>query len=448
MRSITSRLVVGTGLVLTVFVVLIAFSVSYSVHQRAETARIDSLKGLVYGILGATDIDAKAKLSVNSLALPDARLNNASSGLFAELIGSDGNVLWQSESVTGILPDTVIRPIGDWLFETIEPGKQATPQLPLHRLQLSIAWEFDNGEELPFIVHVVDEADSLTRQLKRFDRTLWASLLASALALLAIQLLVLRRSLKPLLEIGKQVAAIERGDRDELSNQVPLELTPLSSGLNALLRAERQRHAQYRHLLEDLSHNLKTPLSVLRNLSNSTESTDPLIADTIKEQTQLMQTSIERYSKRASIRSPRYLSATISVRPVIERIIQSLCKLYYSPVTDFQLDVPETFSIRMDEADLLEVLGNVLENACKYGATNVKISCGESDRTLTIDDDGPGFPDGNLKRYTQRGIRADTTTSGTGIGLAASQQLLESYGGSIMLHHSTDGGARVILDFP
>lgn len=439
---------IGTGLVLTVFVVLVAVSVSYSVHKRAETARIDSLKGLVYGVLGATDIDADAQLNVSSLALPDARLNNASSGLFAELIGSDGSVLWQSKSVTDALPDTVVRPIGDWLFETIEADRKAATQLPMHRLQLSIAWQFDNGEELPFIVHVVDQADSLTRQLKRFDRTLWASLLASALALLAIQLLVLKQSLKPLLDIGQQVADIERGDRDELSDQVPPELSPLSSGLNALLRAERQRHAQYRHLLEDLSHNLKTPLSVLRNLSTRSESDDPLIADTIREQTLLMQTSLERYSKRASIRSPRYLSPTITVRPFIERIIQSLGKLYHSPATAFQLDVPETFSIRMDEADILEVLGNLLENACKYGASTVHISCEENTRSLTIDDDGPGFPEGDLKQYIQRGVRADTATPGTGIGLAASQLLLESYGGSLSLEHSPQGGARVVVHFP
>lgn len=443
MRSITARLVLGTGLVLTVFVILVAFSVSYSVHNRAETARIDSLRGLVYGLLGATDIEGGAYLNVNKQALPDSRLNRASSGLFAELIGSDGSILWQSDSVTEALPATVIRPIGDWLYESIDSAENDANQI--HRLQLSTAWEFDNGEELPFIVHVVDQADSLGRQLKRFDQTLWISLLTSAIALLVIQLLVLRKSLQPLLAIGNEVAEIEKGDRDELSEAVPAELAGLTSGLNALLRAERQRHEQYRHLLGDLGHSLKTPMTVLQNLANASE--DTTLANTIKEQTSLMQTSLQRYSQRASLRGPRYLSAVIRVSNVVDRIVQSLDKLYQATSIRFELAVEQTFTVRMDEADLLEVMGNILENASKYGATHIRISTGSDKRSLIIDDNGPGFPPGDLQRFKQRGVRADSETPGTGMGLAAAQQIISHYAGSLDLEHSPMGGARVILTF-
>ncbi len=424
---------------LTVFVILIALSVSWSVHQRAETARFDRLQGLVYGILGATDISDNAHLNVNTLALPDPRLNQATSGLYAELIGSDGQRLWQSTSTASWLPDSVVRPIGDWLFETVERNGQP----PLHRLQLATAWEFDNGEELPFIVHVVDEADSLTRQLKRFDQTLWATLMASAAGLLIVQLLVLRQSLKPLLNIADEVAQIERGERDALSESVPRELSAMTSGLNALLSAERERHAQYRHLLDDLAHNLKTPLSVLHNLVRPSQPD----SETILEQTRLMQASIERHVQRATLRSPRYLAPSIPVSPVVQRMADTLNKLYDKPAVKFSIQVDHDFLVRVDEADLFEILGNVMENACKYGAGNIVVSGSTDSRCLVIEDDGPGFPDIELQQLVQRGVRADSQTPGTGMGLAAARQLMASYGGKLEPGHATGGGARIELRF-
>lgn len=441
MRSITSRLVVGTGVVLAVFVLLMGISISYSVHKRAETARLDRLQGLIYGILGATEISNNTSLLVNTLALPDPMLNQSTAGIYAEIVGSDGMRLWQSTSTTSWLPESEVRPIGDWLFETVEKPESNA----LHRLQLSTAWAFDNGEELPFIVHVVTEADSLAKQLKRFDQALWASLLVSAIVLLAVQLLVLRRSLRPLHNIGEEVAEIERGERDALNEQVPSELKSLTRGLNALLGAERERHSQYRHLLGDLAHSLKTPLSVLQNLSNSEQ---PQKA-TLLEQTSLMQQSIDRHTQRATIRSPRYLAPTINVRPVATRIAASLSKLYDD--TDsitFDLNaVNPDFTVRMDEADLFEVLGNLFENACKYGARTITAVTDSDKNSFTIMDDGPGFPDIDLEQLTQRGVRADSATPGTGMGLAAADQLMGAYGGTLHPSHRAEGGAVITLVF-
>jgi two-component system sensor histidine kinase PhoQ len=440
MRSITSRLVIGTSIVLAVFVLLVGLSVSYSVHQRAETARLDRLQGLIYGILGATDIDNDATLSVNTLALPDPMLSQSTAGLYAELVGSDGRKLWQSTSTTSWIPKVTVRPIGDWLFETIEDDHSS----PLHRLQLATAWEFANGEEFPFIVHVVSEADSLARQLKRFDQTLWASLLGSAIALLVVQLVVLRYTLKPLHNIGQEVADIEHGYRDSLSEHVPAELRSLTMGLNALLGAERERHSQYRHLLDDLAHSLKTPLSVLQNLGKP----DQAARDTILEQTRLMRQSIERHSQRVTIRSPRYLAPVINVLPVIERTCSTLNKLYESRRLLFNLEgVNAKFTVRMDEADLFEVIGNILENACKYGSQTIWVSTDIKSNTLIFEDDGPGFPDIDLSQLSQRGVRADSQTQGSGMGLAAVQQLMGAYGGQLIPNHRAQGGTHIALIF-
>lgn len=436
MKSITSRLVLGSSVVLTLFVVLVALSVSYSVHHRAETARFDQLQGLIYGILGATEISDNAELSVNTLALPDPRLNQNVGGLYAELVGSDGKRLWQSNSTASWLPAATIRPIGDWYFESLGQARKK----PIHHLQLSTAWEFENGEEFPFIVHVVDEGDNLARQLKRFDQTLWATLLTSAACLMIMQLLVLRYSLKPLHDIAEEVADIEQGRRDSLGVDVPSELQSMTLGLNALLSAERERHSQYRHLLDDLAHSLKTPLSVLQNMHKPER-------HTLLEQTNMMRQSIERHTQRATLRSPRYLAPMISVKPIIDRINASLSKLHYPEEIVFVVEIGADLAVRMDEADLYEVLGNLLENACKYGGRHILIKENKDTQCIVIEDDGPGFPDMDLSQLTQRGLRADTQTTGTGMGLAAANQLMASHGGQMELQHRPAGGARVLLYF-
>jgi len=364
MRSITSRLVIGTSVFIAIFIILLAFSISYSVHKRAESARFDALKGIVYGVLGAVDIDDNAQFSIDSASLPDEQLNNFNASLFAEVIGNDRRQLWKSNSTIHPLPETEIRPINDWQFEKVE----ADNGVELLRVQYVIAWELANGEELPFIVHVAENVEDLTSQLRRFDRVLWLALLGVAPILPLVQFIMLRLSLKPLRDIGQEVDDIESGHRDALSESVPEELRPLTSGLNALLSAERERHAQYRNLLGDLSHNLKTPLSVLQNIADS----DGDNAQTIVQQTELMKSTLEQY-------------ALITETP---------------------------------------------EQAL-----------------LTISDDGPGWPDGNLQDFMQRGVRADTRTHGQGIGLAVSDQIMRAYGGKLELSRGQHGGATVNLHF-
>ncbi|MFK8080209.1 MAG: ATP-binding protein [Granulosicoccus sp.] len=439
MRSITSRLVIGTSLFVAVFIVLLALSISYSVHTRAEAARFDALKGVVYGILGATDIDNNAQLTVNSASLPDDNLNDFNATLYAELIANDRSVLWKSNSAVKPLPDTSIRPINDWMFEKVT----GEDDIDLLRVQYVLAWELDNGEELPFIVHVAENVEDLSSQLQRFDRVLWMALLAVAPILPIVQFLMLRVSLKPLRDIGSQIDEIEQGERDALSDTVPIELAPLTSSLNTLLQTERERHAQYKNLLGDLSHNLKTPLSVLQNIAG--KSGDD--GQAILQQTQQMKNTLEHYAQRATARTPRYLSPTLQIRPFIHRISSSLNKLYDTPSVQFTINVDEQLTVRMDEADLLEVLGNLLENACKYGARHISVNQTPEPLSVSIEDDGPGWPEGDLSQLIQRGIRADTRTSGQGIGLAASDQIMRSYGGTLELSRANSGGAQVLLHF-
>lgn len=448
MKSISTRLLTGTAIVLAIFVLLTGLSVSYSVKKRAETALFDRLQGLIYGILGATEIEDEQRPIVNDLALPDSRLNQTSSGLYAEVIGNGGAQLWESNSTATPLPTVAYSPIGEWIFERIDQQDSKD----VHRMQMATIWELESGEDIPFIVHVVADADLLTGQLRRFDQTLWLSLLASAIGLLILQLLILNRSLLPLRHIGQELDEIEQGARDKLNEDVPRELKPLANSINLLLVSEKNRHQQYRHLLSDLAHSLKTPLSVLKNLGGSAHQKNQATehaqtSRVIDEQTSQMQSTVDRYLQRAAMRTPQYLSKPISPIPVINKLCDSLVKIYHDPAPVFQIEVDDAFQVRLADIDLYEVLGNVLDNACKYGARNINISARTGQRQLIIDDDGPGFPEDARNTLTDRGVRADTTSEGQGVGLAATMQLMHSYGGTLSLESSPTNGARVVLQF-
>lgn len=485
-RSIASRLLIVNGIVLAGFVVLTAIAVSWSVHTRAETARFDRLQGMIYGILGATDLSTdstgRTELVVNESALPERRLGQSLTGIYAELVGNDGRAMWRSASSVVRQPETRPTPIGEWLFDSL-PGEGNLPGVD--SLQLQSVWVLDSGEELPFIVHVVDEGQSLGRELARFDRTLWATLAGVALILLAVQTVLLKKGLAPLERIGKQVDAVERGSRDALDTDLPTELAPLADGLNALLASERGRRTRYRNLLDDLAHSLKTPLTILGNIADSaliepqgidaaaeesprSESPPPAraastgstradavstslqqqadVAATLREQTMRMRASIERSLQRATRQGTVVLAAPLEVRPVLDSLTRSLAKLFSHREISFEIDVPDDFIVRISDVDLHEILGNVLENACKYGASRIRINGTASRRTLLVDDDGPGFPV-DPEALLARGARADLRQDGQGLGLAASQELLASHGGQLSLATSPEGGARVVLAF-
>jgi len=234
-----------------------------------------------------------------------------------------------------------------------------------------------------------------------------------------------------------------------LSSKVPSELLPLSSGLNSLLGAERARHAQYRHLIDDLAHNLKTPLSVLQNEAerSTSRANSPVDASLVTTEVDRIRESIDRSVQRAHIKAPRYLAPLISVEPAVRRVITSLEKLYQHQGIHFDLDLADAPLLRMDHADLLELFGNVAENACKYGASDIKIVATTSPRSVIFSDNGPGFPPGELAMLTQRGARggtrADSQAQGDGMGLAAAHQLMESHGGTLSLSNAENGLAMM-----
>ena len=163
-----------------------------------------------------------------------------------------------------------------------------------------------------------------------------------------------------------------------------------------------------------------------------------------------MEQIVSYHIKRADAGTQRLLTAPTSLAGPAERIINSLEKVYHQRSVQFQNSIDDGASVRVQEADLMEIFGNLLENACKYGAQTITLENSKSAgmEILIIDDDGPGFPTGSQDQLLKRGERADTQIEGQGIGLSITRELIEGYGGSLVISNNTTGGARITIKLP
>jgi two-component system sensor histidine kinase PhoQ len=198
--------------------------------------------------------------------------------------------------------------------------------------------------------------------------------------------------------------------------------------------------------MDDLAHSLKTPLAVIRNALEQVPS-EP--RDLLAEQLDRMQTTVTHQLSRASVAGPLIVSRQIELRALIQRLLRALETAYRDRGIRVELDVPASLGVRADERDLMEILGNLLENAFKYSRSRIRVS-GSRGETLQIvvEDDGPGIAPDVREAVLNRGTRADEVESGQGIGLAVVAELVELYKGRLRIGDSVLGGASLSLELP
>ncbi len=458
MNSIAVRLLLAATLVMALFIGLTTFAIQHTVDQRSELARFERMQGQIYALLGVTSINPGGRIEISSADLPNALMQQPMSGIYAEVRDTNVNQVWQSPSLTDELPSSSEGEIGQWKFSS-----ESHPTMGnLFILRFAVEWLLPNGDLTAYQFVVGDSRKDFDKQRDEFNRNLWTAMLSMGALLLMSIALILAWGLSPLRRISRQLNQIENGDRENLPANVPVELHPLTSRINTLIASERNRQKRYRHTIDDLAHSLKTPLSVLRNIrgNNETQSApdDTSYGDTgygntskeLQRQADRMEQIIQYHIKRADAGTQRLLTRPTDLYTPATRIIRSLEKVYRDHSIRFHNHIAETDRIRLEEADLMEILGNLLENACKYGAVNIRLGCTHTadKTTVSIDDDGPGFPEGMQNKLTKRGVRADTHKEGQGIGLAISKDLIENYGGTLLLQDSDLGGARVLFSLP
>jgi len=262
-------------------------------------------------------------------------------------------------------------------------------------------------------------------------------------------------SLRPIGDLTAQVRELETGQRENLGDNPPQELKSLVRNLNLLLTNERQRYTRYRTTLSDLTHSLKTPLAVLqstlRSLRNGKSLTIEQAEPVMLEQISRISQQTGYYLHRASMQADHNpLQRDFhSVSALLDSLCSALNKVYQRKGVEITLDIPPELVFVGDQNDFMEVLGNVLDNACKYCLEFIEVSTRQTDQALHlfIDDDGPGIPESKRDLIFVRGQRADTLRPGQGLGLAVVRDILEQYAGTVSASASPLGGTRMEVVF-
>jgi two-component system sensor histidine kinase PhoQ len=446
MHSLSGRLLIAASVVLVAFLGLTGLTLDRAFQESALAAVQDRLQAQVYMLLGAVDMDAFDRLTLPQ-ALPEARFSTPDSGLYADVMDAKGNLVWRSPSLLGMaLPFfPAVRDPGDTQFAPLESSDGA----PLFLLAFTVSWEVAPNQYRLYTFRVAETQWNFLDQLWSFRRNLWGWLLASSAVLLMVQGLILRWSLKPLRRVATEVTEIETGQRIELSSDYPDELRLLTINLNTLVRQGRTLLERYRNALGDLAHSLKTPLAVLRGALDNSASSEEL-RQILGEQLERMNRTVDYQLQRAAASGRIALSAPLPVAPLARRIIDSLAKVYAERALDLQCAVENNTVFHGDEGDLLEILGNLADNACKWTRRQVIVRAwsaeqeGQIELIIEVEDDGPGIPVGQAPLLLNRGQRADPTVAGHGIGLAVVRDLVEEvYDGKLEISRGMLGGAQV-----
>ena len=447
--SLTARLFFASVVLLPFLLGFSATMLNYAFKLSLETAERDALRSQIYLLLGVAEIGA------NQLEMPPAltepRFGELNSGLYGWILDGDGNVIWRSRS-TDLIPADYF-PVIDNPFDAGEKyfiSSQLNTD-DYYVLGYDTLWPI-HEQDKPFRFMVAHSQVDLKAVASTYRERLLIWVVGLAVLLILVQTLIARWGLQPLRKLALDLELVEAGESHSLSGQYPADIRPVTENLNKVLLAEQTQRERYHNTLSDLAHSLKTPLSVVRGQLEQGAATDlNSLLPIIDEQINRMSSIIDHQLRRASAQvNQNAVYARVLVQPLLARLANAIQKVYRHKNITTTLAMDDNLSFLGDEGDLMEVAGNLIENACKYGVSQVKISAAikGAELGITVEDDGPGVAEDLRRIILERGARADTVTSGQGIGLCVAVDILSSYGGSLTISRSDLGGASFHISLP
>lgn len=448
--SLASRLVLlASGWSLAA---LVATGVAMSLFfYQASLSRFDqSLGDTADGLYAGTTVEGG---QVIAPALTDARALRAYSGKYWQIaeFGPQGRLqaLQRSRSLWDSVlnaPRGAIEEMRRTPGEPVHYDVRGPADEPLRALAVSAQLP---GRARPVLFMAAEDRSAIDRDVRSFAFTTATALLLLAAGLAAAVFLQVRVGLGPLFAMGKEIAAVRHGKAQRLSQAYPDELAPLAGELNALLDHNQEVVERQRTHVGNLAHALKTPISVM--LAEA-EGQPGLLAAVVTRQADAMRDHVEHHLRRAraAARSPGTGERT-PVAPVLDELARTLDRIFAGKVR-IDWDAPEELAFAGERQDLLEMAGNVLENACKWSGGRVRAEAGPNADTrrfrLVVEDDGPGLRPDQRAAVLKRGERLDETAPGSGLGLSIVDELARAYGGQLTLADSALGGLKIVLDLP
>jgi two-component system, OmpR family, sensor histidine kinase PhoQ len=446
LSSLRARVTWAAALVLLVFIVLTSLALEQAFHASARSAREERLLGQIYLLMAAADTEADGLTLPRDLA--EARFSQIESGLYAQVADARGEPEWRSLSALGLEIPFVAR---------LGPGVRHFQEARDSRGRayfvegFGVTWSIGPSPR-DYTFSVAEDLGPYQEELARFRVSLFGWLGALSLLLMVALLAALHWGLAPLRRVAEEVAAVEAGRQERLRGVYPAELRALTDNLNALLAHGAARQARLGNALADLAHSLKTPLAVMRGALDGhpgppseglpqDQSTQACLEEQIRRMDEIVIYQLER----ARGRPAATLSRPIRLTPTVERLLTTLAKLHSDRAVTVERELEPGLGFRGAEGDLLEVVGNLLDNAFKWCRTRVRVGAKRESGLLVIwvEDDGPGITPEQARGLGERGARVDLSTPGHGIGLAVAREICEAYEGDLAIATSPLGGASV-----
>ncbi len=441
--SLRLRFLASGGLFVFITLMLVGYALDKAFIKATEENLSQRLYVFFHHALANIEISSEGEVSY--IEEPnDPQLSQPGSGVYVQIATPTATL--QSPSALGVdLPD--ILDLKPGATEFIAPHDH----LPWYQLAKGIVWELDNGEEVDLTVVVLEDKVAAEQVIHTFRRGLYRWLGGAGLLSLLAQWLLIRWALRPLAGISDRVGKIEAGETRQLSGGVPVELEPLTQSINLLLASEDRNRKNYRHDLDTLAHGLKTPLAIM-HASVESHRSDIGADKTVQNALADMQQLISRHLQAASQSTRKLHAERVSVASELARLCESLQRIY--PAVKIETNIASEQVFRGDKRDLFEILGNLLDNACKYGNQFVRVN-GEIDlqqgvQKIVIEDNGSGIAPEMVQKMLRRGIRGDEQSGdpGYGLGLSIVRYLIDSYQGDLSVDKSPLGGARITLSLP
>lgn len=428
MTSLQARLSTGLILVLTLLILLAVAIGGYSLRQMAENFVAARLEHDLEIVLAALSFDASGQPQLAADRI-GANFRQPYSGHYYQIETANSELcsrsLWDA--------DLTLPPLAaDRVTRAFVTGPQEQ--------RLLLVGRAFRVQDQPVAIAVTEDFTPVNAGLRRLLLEFILIALALFGALLLLQRRIVRRGLAPLEQVRRELPRLARGEIPQLSLEAPDEVRPLVAELNRLLDLLNQRQRRARHALGNLAHALKTPLTALTQLTDQ----PPPTGDAgdwwwdLRQQLQHIRGLTERELKRARIAGGGNPGQRVLLAGEVADLVETLRRIHRDRALRFELRIPSDSAFAGDRDDLLELLGNLLDNACQWAASVVWLSAGaDAERLwLRVEDDGPGCPPEQLELLRQRGTRIDESRAGHGLGLAIVGDIVAQYGGTLRLDRS------------
>jgi len=438
--SLTRRMIVVAALWITALLLLGGFALDRILTGTIVRNFDDQLEYVLNtGLVAASEIGPEGEVRFNRQPA-DQRFIEPYSGLYFQVSGEGADTfpsrsLWDRR----LRVDDRHQDINVHIYNSDEFADE-----PLRIAERDVILP---GSKVRWRFQVAQSREMIDTQIRQLRSTLFWSFLALGIGLLILAALQTFYGLWPLRRVRQDVAAIRSGAKTRISQDLPLEVRPLAEEINQLLAHSEEQAEEARRHAGNLAHALKTPLTVITNAATAKS---PDLADTVCREAIVMRRQVDHHLARARAIGRRASAhARATVWESAEAVQRAVDRLYEDVTVDIAGD--RQAQVRVERQDLDEMLGNLVENAAKYGGGRVFVTVAPKDGVIDIlvEDDGRGIPEPQREAIFQRGARLDTDKPGTGLGLAIVRDVAEIYGGRIALEESEDlGGLLARLSLP